>query len=282
MDGFVSRGPSRRLDIRVAEAWPGLPQAGRLAWERISHRMAVEPPTWKDRVAVAQVVLGGVGWVEVEGRRQSLIAGQILLFNSCEHRLTFGCEPGTVPWEICWADLTGEPARAAIRALVLHRGQVVEGGASLAAAISRHLPDHGTRQVAWSAARAAQVAWEVLAALTGEGEEIKDDSLVARAGAWFDAHLALPSGVAAAAAALGCSREHFTRSFHAQAGLSPGAWLRRRRIERAEELLAAGTPVAEVARRVGFASRSHFAAAFRKQRGRAPGGKSVTDPTGSR
>ncbi|MCK6490509.1 MAG: AraC family transcriptional regulator [Planctomycetes bacterium] len=271
----MTRGPSRRLDIRVASPWPGLPLVGRLAWERIGHRIAVEPFGWKDKVAVAQVVLRGAGWVEMDGQRQSLIAGQILLFNSCEHRLSFGSDPDLHPhWEICWADLTGEPARAAIRSLVRHRGQVVEGGAALAAAISRHLPDHGVRQVAWSAARSAQVAWEVLAALAGEGEEVDDDGLVARAGAWFDAHLALPSGVAAAAAALGCSREHFTRSFRDQAGMSPGAWLRRRRIERAEEMLAAGTPVAEVARRVGFASRSHFAAAFRKRRGRAPSSRS--------
>lgn len=270
MDGFVSRGPGRRLDVLVAKPWAGLPQAGRLAWELVRHRFALDPFQWRDRVAVAQVTLRGSGWAEIDGCRQVLTAGHILLFNSCEHRLTFGSDPGTEPWEICWADLTGEPARAAIRSLVRHRGQVVAGGTALAAAISRHLPDHGTRQVAWSAARAAQVAWEVLAALAGEGEEVDDDSLVARAGAWFDAHLALPSGVAAAAAALGCSREHFTRGFRDQAGLSPGAWLRRRRIERAEELLAAGTPVAEVARRVGFASRSHFAAAFRKQRGRAP------------
>jgi AraC-like DNA-binding protein len=270
MDGFVSRGPIRRLDVRVAAPWGGLPQVGRLAWERVGHQLVVDPLRWRDRVAVAQVILGGCGWAEIAGRRQALAAGHILLFNSCEHRVSFGADPGTVPWEICWADLTGEPARAAIRALVRHRGQVVAGGAALAAAISRHLPDHGTRQVAWSAARAAQVAWEVLGALAGEGEEVDDDSLVARAGAWFDAHLALPSGVAAAAAALGCSREHFTRSFREQAGLSPGAWLRRRRIERAEELLAAGTPVAEAARRVGFASRSHFAAAFRRQRGRPP------------
>lgn len=273
MDGYVIRGPSRRLDVAVAGSWPGLPRTGRLAWERVAHAYALDPFTWRDRVAVAQATLAGYGWVEQGGVRRVLGPGEVLLFNSCEHRLRFGSDPDLHPhWEICWADLTGEPARAAIRALVRHRGQVVAGGSALAAAISRHLPDHGVRQVAWSAARSAQVAWEVLAALAGEGEAVDDDGLVARAGAWFDAHLALPSGVAAAAAALGCSREHFTRSFRDQAGISPGAWLRRRRIERAEELLAAGTPVAEVARRVGFASRSHFAAAFRKLRGRPPAG----------
>lgn len=274
MDGFVTRGSSRRLDVLVAKAWAGLPGVGRLSWERAHHRFALDPRRWHDRVAVAHVTMQGGGWVEIDGQRQALVAGQVLLFNSCEHRLRFGSDPDTFPWwEFCWADLIGEPARAAIRALVRHRGQVLSGGAAVVAAVSRHLPDHGVRQIAWSAPRAAQVAWEVLGALAGEKEDANDDNMVARAAAWFDAHLTLPSGVAAAATALGYSREHFTRSFRAQAGCSPGAWLRQRRIERADDLLAAGVPVNEVARRVGFASPSHFATTFRQLRGRNPGAR---------
>lgn len=272
MDGFVSSRPGRRLDVLVAEPWPGLPRVGRLAREEIAHRYAIAPAAWRDRVAVVHVTLSGGAWVELDGRRATLRPGQMVLFNSREHRIRLGSDPDLHPvWETCWADLAGEPARAAVRALVRRWGPVVPGGTGVAAAIGRHLPDRGVRQVAWSASEAAQVAWEILAALAGEAGAPPARGLVAIAAAWFDAHLAAPAGVAAAARALGLSRQHFTRRFAALAGCSPGDWLRRRRIERAGQLIAAGVPIADAAARVGFASRSHFAIAFRRMRGRNPG-----------
>lgn len=271
MDGFVTIDRVRRLDVLVDQPWPGIAQVGRLGWMRVEHDNQLDPGAWKDPVAVIQVCLAGSGWIETGGVRRPLPGGNILLFNSMEHQLRYGFDHTPAEsWEYCWADLTGDCARSAIRELVRRRGNVIPGGATVAATILRQLPTAGTRQAAWPTERAAQVAWEILAALFGEQPGDMTSPLAARAMAWLEAHMALPAGVAAAAAALGITREHLTRSFRAEVGIPPGTWLRQRRLERAQLLLASGLEVSEAATRVGFASRSHFAAAFRHQHGTNP------------
>ncbi|GAA1977253.1 helix-turn-helix transcriptional regulator [Amycolatopsis minnesotensis] len=55
----------------------------------------------------------------------------------------------------------------------------------------------------------------------------------------MDAHYAEPLDVDQLAAVAGCSRYHFMREFSAAYGESPKAYLTRRRIERAQDLLRA-------------------------------------------
>jgi AraC family transcriptional regulator len=73
------------------------------------------------------------------------------------------------------------------------------------------------------------------------------------------------------AAATNLSPYHFARTFKRTTGLPPHRYVLRRRIERARELLE-GTdlPIGEVAKRVGFASPSHFSQQFRRIVGVAP------------
>ena len=67
------------------------------------------------------------------------------------------------------------------------------------------------------------------------------------------------------------STAHFARSFKQAFGETPHQYLRRRRIERAAELLR-GTDVSvtEVSLRVGFHSLGSFSAAFRELFGQSP------------
>jgi AraC-like DNA-binding protein len=69
----------------------------------------------------------------------------------------------------------------------------------------------------------------------------------------------------------GLSRYHLIRVFRKAVGLPPHAYLTRVRLERAKELLAAGTPVGEVAVRVGFADQSHLTRRFKGAFGITPG-----------
>ncbi len=82
----------------------------------------------------------------------------------------------------------------------------------------------------------------------------------------------LRAGLAAMRAAAGTSDEHLSRVHSAVHGVPPSAFLARRRLARAAELLATtDLPVEAVGLRVGYASASHFHRAFRAAHGLAPG-----------
>jgi AraC-like DNA-binding protein len=69
----------------------------------------------------------------------------------------------------------------------------------------------------------------------------------------------------------GYSRYHFVRAFKAAYGETPGRYLSRRRIDRAEELLrAADLSVTEICVLVGFSSLGTFSARFKARTGLSP------------
>lgn len=73
------------------------------------------------------------------------------------------------------------------------------------------------------------------------------------------------------AALCGISRSHLSRAFAATTGTTLAAYAAALRIEQAKALLADATlPLAEVARRLGFATPSAFGAAFRRATGATP------------
>ncbi|MEO7177568.1 MAG: AraC family transcriptional regulator, partial [Allosphingosinicella sp.] len=74
------------------------------------------------------------------------------------------------------------------------------------------------------------------------------------------------------AAVAGSSRFHFSRAFKDATGLPPYRYLINRRIVAAKSLLLRGDlSIEDIARQCGFASRSQFAAMFRRMLGTSPG-----------
>lgn len=67
------------------------------------------------------------------------------------------------------------------------------------------------------------------------------------------------------------SRFHFSRLFKSSTGMTPHQYVIRRRVERAKELLRAGSDIAEVAAAVGFASQSHLHSHIQRAFGCTPG-----------
>ncbi len=87
----------------------------------------------------------------------------------------------------------------------------------------------------------------------------------------MDRDWAEPLDLDAVAAHAGYSRYHFIRAFKGAYGSTPGQYLTRRRIERAEELLrSANLSVTEVCSLVGFSSLGTFSTSFKKQTGLTP------------
>ena len=87
----------------------------------------------------------------------------------------------------------------------------------------------------------------------------------------MDRDWAEPIDLDAVAAHAGYSRYHFVRLFRAAYGQTPGQYLSRRRVERAEELLrTADLSVTEICMLVGFTSLGSFSSSFKKQTGLSP------------
>lgn len=87
----------------------------------------------------------------------------------------------------------------------------------------------------------------------------------------MDRDWAGPLDLDAVAAHAGYSRYHFVRAFKAVYGQTPGRYLSRRRIERAEELLrSANLTVTEICSLVGFSSLGTFSKRFNEQTGSTP------------
>lgn len=88
---------------------------------------------------------------------------------------------------------------------------------------------------------------------------------------YVEAHLDTSIEVADLAGLVGLSPGHFHRALRATLGMTPLELINRRRIERAQHLLATeGTPIVALALRVGFASTSHFSRIFRRVTGVSP------------
>jgi AraC family transcriptional regulator len=75
------------------------------------------------------------------------------------------------------------------------------------------------------------------------------------------------------AAVAGVSTYHFAHQFRRATGLPPYQYVIMRRVERAEQLLRAGTdlPLAEIAARAGFSDQSVFCRHFKRLVGVTPG-----------
>ncbi|MCF7549232.1 helix-turn-helix transcriptional regulator [Pseudonocardia sp. WMMC193] len=94
---------------------------------------------------------------------------------------------------------------------------------------------------------------------------------VRRARDLIDRCYAEPLDLEAMAVAAGYSRFHFARAFRTAYGEPPGAYLTRRRIERAQDLLrSANLTVTEICHLVGFTSLGTFSRRFSELVGRSP------------
>jgi AraC-like DNA-binding protein len=83
--------------------------------------------------------------------------------------------------------------------------------------------------------------------------------------------MSCPPALAQIAAETGLSRYQLVRSFRADVGMPPYAWLAQHRVARARRLLERGRRPAEVAALAGFADQAHLTRWFRRVVGVTPG-----------
>ena len=93
---------------------------------------------------------------------------------------------------------------------------------------------------------------------------------VARASDYFMQHLDRQVSLSEVSLAIGVSAFHICRQFAAQVGMSPGAFVRSRRVARAQELIRLGRDLSGVAAACGFADQAHMTRLFRSIIGCTP------------
>jgi transcriptional regulator GlxA family with amidase domain len=88
---------------------------------------------------------------------------------------------------------------------------------------------------------------------------------------YIENHLEETISIEALARIVGLSMYHFARAFKQSEGLTPHDYLLRRRVRRAQELLAStDLPLSEIALASGFSDQSHCARRFREHVGITP------------
>jgi AraC family transcriptional regulator len=88
---------------------------------------------------------------------------------------------------------------------------------------------------------------------------------------YIDAHIGESISLANLAAAAGLSRMYFAKQFRAATGMRPHDYVLRKRIERAQQMLAAKpAALVDIALSVGFQTQAHFTTVFKKFVGNTP------------
>jgi AraC family transcriptional regulator len=88
---------------------------------------------------------------------------------------------------------------------------------------------------------------------------------------YVDRNITEPIRVSELCALVNRTPSHFSRTFKRTVGLSPHAYVLRRRIQLASELLTASAmPLSEIAQNCGFGDQSHLSNRFREHSGMTP------------
>jgi AraC-like DNA-binding protein len=106
----------------------------------------------------------------------------------------------------------------------------------------------------------------------------REPAAVKRVREWLEAHPEQNVSVHALAEIAGLSPYYLVRVFHKHVGAPPHQYQKTVRVLRARKLLAAGTPISEVAYVAGFCDQSHLNRCFKTALGVTPG-KYATRPS---
>ena len=178
---------------------------------------------------------------------------------------------GARPWRVRYLMLDGpwaERVQASLAAGGLRSCALLPAPAAWRAAVTGAVGEALDRRPGWDWRLAAHLA--VLGGGLAARDPGRDAGLLERAGRLVDAAPHRPWDAQSLAASLGVGVSTLGHRFQDLVGTGPVAWARRRRLERARELLAQGLGVAEAAERLGFANAFHFSRAYTRALGRNP------------
>jgi AraC-like DNA-binding protein len=272
--------------FRIINHWESLPlplgigcetQASPRYWLRGAGRVAVD-------YCAFQCTLSGQGvFIDANGSHE-VGPGQGFLFNTHDQEWEYGYPAGaTEPWHFLYIEFTGGNALKVERELIRRHGPVFTlDGDEIPAMLQDWRQDGwGTQEI--SAAAGALIVSRLLSALAAVAEKEAvaplPPSLAARVRRQVGKHLDSLVTVSGLAAELGVSREHLSRCFQKETGISLYQYILSEKLEVARhQLRSTSLSSKEIAQRLGFNSRAQFARIFRQKLGQTPGGFRRGDP----
>ena len=261
--GFLKIVTSRQMD--------SLPSIGRIGCEVIeSPSYRIQAKTRRRLMFVMQITLSGCCEATgSDGRHYEFPPGSALIFNT-QTDITYGYPSGsTEPLVLVYVDIYGVAAVSAGAELIARSGHRIDLGLKhpLIPSLMNRIPRGEHRYACWSAGENARLSWEVMQNLVIAAERYEDDNLLNEAMSLLEGPA---TNVATVAEQLGLSREHLSRRFTSELGITPAKWQRERRLQQAALLLQDGNPVWKAAAKSGFSSTSYFIQAFKRYYGTTP------------
>lgn len=178
------------------------------------------------------------------------------------------------PWVFCWINFSGETAQKSFGDLRADHGPVLPlSESSVPGGLLARLIRESARSVTSDAFQTSIRIYEFLLEWMRYCSEPADapDDVVKEAVNLCRLRFREPLGVKEIAAEFHLSREHFSRLFSGQAGISPAAFLRGLRVREAVRFLReTKLPLEEVAQRSGFSSSGHMQKVFIRHTGQPP------------
>jgi AraC-like DNA-binding protein len=223
---------------------------------------------------VIQRTLSGRGWFKENGRRHDAPAGHAMLFTYCEPTSYGYPEDATEDYVIDFLNINIHALAPLFARLRRDFGSVVVMSPdNEAAALYEELHTRFQQRSFTDRLQAAELIHRMLIALYREQVQgARTTDPIEFGHHYLRSHFRSPINLKLVAGKCSVSREHFIREFTRRYRESPGALLRRLRLEQARSMLAASrdTDVETIALASGYASANTFCRAYRLKYGRSP------------
>ena len=217
---------------------------------------------------VIEAVLSGKGFIESEDTRLCVQAGDCYFLNR-DMPVTYYADRKD-PYQKIWVNLSGRLVDGLVLSYGIH-GAVLVSHAPLSPLLSTL---HSLLKKEDCEERKALLIHRMIRMFADEkfSQKHSDPPHAYTIRNWCDRHFSSKATLSDAAQALFLSRAQIIRVFRQAYGETPYAYMLRRRIETAKQLLRnTSMPLSQIAERLAFSDLHHFSHSFRQQEGIAPG-----------
>ena len=234
--------------------------------------------TRRDRGGQLVYTMSGEGRLRVKDKVYDLTPGKVFLHNHQDVDIGYFYPPeGMAVWRFLWISFNGEAAEQMVENIVERYGYLFDlpWDRGIVKKLYSYRNYRGAVQVLTPLA-GAKLVMDVLTGI-GDGLEAQlignpQSLLVARAQEYILENVNRELGVSDIAEALTVSREHLTRVFQEQTGMTPKGYILSRKMNLACDLLLnSQLSCKEIAERVGYSDPTSFSRAFRRLTEMTPG-----------